>query len=427
MEERASDASAKFHRRALAVTGARELLLSRISPAGEVETELTEAVGRILAEDVRTAEPLPHFSRSGMDGYAVRSADTGGASAARPVELEVVQHIPCGTAPALPIGPGQAARIMTGAMVPEGADAVVMLEMTETISRGGRERVRLRKTIERGANVAPVGEEAARGDVVLRAGERIGAGQAALLAALGYARVRVSRKPVVAVVSTGTELLRIDEPLAPGRIRNSNAYMLAAQIASAGGEPRLAGAVPDDRERAERMIYDLLNADIDMLLTTGGVSVGDYDVMADIFLSWEGETLFNKVAMRPGSPTTAGIWRDKAMLGLSGNPSACFVGFELFARPAMAAMQGSAELEKPGMTAYLEADYLKVNGFARYVRGIWHCREGRNLVRPAGMDKSSELLSIGSADCLIALPPTKTGFKAGTLVDIVPLRGGMAP
>lgn len=418
---------AKFRRQAWAVENARQAALDRLRPALTELVELGDAIGRRLAEDIRTKEPIPHFRRSGMDGFAVRGEDIAQASPLAPVELEIVERIPCGEVPRQTIAQGQAARIMTGGMVPDGADAVVMLEMAEEATRGSRAFVIIRRAVGEGANISPIGEEADSGALLLQRGELIGAGQAAILAALGYSRVSVFRRPKAAIVSTGTELLQIGEPLAAGKIRNSNAYMLAAQIMSAGGEPLLAGQVPDDKARAERMIYGLLSSDVDLVIATGGVSVGDYDIMADFFLRWKGTTLFNKVAMRPGSPTSAGVWGDKFLFGLSGNPSACFVGFELFVRPVLLGMQGAAEPMPRPFTAYLDEDYRKVNAYPRYVRGSWHIRAGQSFVRPVRLDQSSAVLSIKEAACLIVIPPTKTGIGRGELVQAIPLEGAMFP
>ena len=413
----------KFRRRALSVEEAREAVMNRVRSLETVEIGLMESIGRRLAEEVYTEEPIPHFRRAGMDGYAVRFEDIAHASPSEPAILEVIEQIPCGKVPSQAIMNGKAARIMTGAMVPDSADAVIMLEMTEAAARGGKPYVIIRKPDRRGAHITPIGREADRGALLLRKGELIGAGQAAILAALGYSRVKVFRKPKVAVLSTGSELLAVSEPLQMGKIRNSNVYMLSAQIIASGGEPLIVEHIPDDVSQVERNIYELLSSDVDLIVTTGGVSVGDYDLMADFFTKWEGTTLFNKVAMRPGSPTTAGVWRDKLIFGLSGNPSACFVGFELFVRPALLRMQESADDLSRVLTATLAEDYLKVNAYTRYVRGRWHSKEGVNYVSVAGSDKSSELLSIQDANGLIVIPPTKTGLKAGEIVSVIPLGG----
>ncbi|MBO9610474.1 MAG: molybdopterin molybdotransferase MoeA [Paenibacillaceae bacterium] len=413
----------KFHRSALTAEEARQALLDRVRPIDAVEVGLLESIGRRLADNVSTEEPIPHFRRSGMDGYAVRSEDIANASASMPVVLEVIEHIPCGKAPLRAITAGTASRIMTGGMVPDGADAVIMLEMTEEIAKGGRAHVIIRKTDARGTNITSIGDEADRGELVLVKGQVIGAGQTAILAALGYSQVNVFRRPKVAILSTGTELLQVSEPLQTGKIRNSNAYMLAAQIISAGGEPQLVGSIPDDYGQAERMLEEILTSDADLIVTTGGVSVGDYDIMADFFTNWGGTTLFNKIAMRPGSPTTAGIWQHKFLFGLSGNPSACFVGFELFVRPVLTGMQGGVSEPVRELTACLAHDYGKVNAYTRFVRGFWQSRDGKIEVAPVGLDKSSAIIAIQDANCLIVIPPTKTGIARGEIVTIIPLGG----
>ncbi|THF76112.1 molybdopterin molybdotransferase MoeA [Cohnella fermenti] len=418
----------KWNRRTLTPAEATDRLLACVRPrTGFEEVPLAEAIGRRLAVDATTKEPIPHFRRAGMDGYAVRLEDVAAASSEEPCELEIVEHIPCGAVPLRKLERGQAARIMTGGMVPEGADAVVMQEMAEAACGHGREYVRIRKADPRGTHLTPIGEEAAEGTILLRAGQLIGAGEMADLATLGSSRVKVFRKPRVAILSTGTELLDVAAPLEPGKVRNSNAYMLAALIASAGGEAVPAGTVPDDCDRAERLLGELLASDADAVVATGGVSVGDYDIMADYFLRWEGTTLFNKVAMRPGSPTTAGVWKEKLLFGLSGNPSACFVGFELFVRPALLAMQRSYAAADWEFAAYLAEDYLKVNAYARYVRGRAELREGRVEARPIGLDQSSAVLSIKDANCLIVIPPTKSGIRRGELVKAIRLGGVIVP
>ncbi|PWV98444.1 molybdopterin molybdotransferase [Paenibacillus cellulosilyticus] len=415
----------KYHRKAMTVEAARELLQSRVRPVEPTEVELAEAIGRRLAAPIRTVEPIPHFRRSGMDGYAIRTADIAHASAALPIELEIIEHIPCGKEPLYSITEGKAARIMTGGMVPDGADAVIMQEMTEAVEHNGRSIVRIQKKIAPGLNITPIGEEAGEGTLVIEAGEKLGAGHTAILAALGYNRVPVYRKPKVAVLSTGTELLRLTDPLQMGKIRNSNAYMLMAQIIAAGAQPLLVGQIPDDYPKAERMLYDLLASDADLIVTSGGVSVGDYDSMADFFLRWEGTTLFNKIAMRPGSPTTAGAWKDKLLFGLSGNPSACFVGFELFVRPVIQQLQGAVVDTAKTVTCLLAADYEKVNAYTRYVRGQWYSSGGNHYAKPVGRDKSSTILSLKDANCLIVIPPTKTGIVSGEIVQIIPLDGAL--
>lgn len=415
----------KFHRKAITVNEALQAVLNRICPVDIIDTELMASTGHILAEDLYTKQPIPHFRRSGMDGYAVRTEDITLASSLQPAELTVIEEIPCGKEPKHAIKRGTASRIMTGGMVPDGADTVIMLEMTEEFVREDQSCVRIRKPDTRGTNISSVGEEVEAGALVLEKGQRIGAGQMAVLAALGYSRVKVYRKPKVAIVSVGTELLHVSEPLQMGKIRNSNAYMLTAQIRSAGGDPMLVQHLPDEDEQAERIIYEWLNSTADLVVTTGGVSVGDYDIMADFFTRWGGTTLFNKIAMRPGSPTSAGVWRNKLLFGLSGNPAACFVGFELFVRPALLEMQGASREEVQEHTAFLAVDYMKPDAFTRYVRGKRYFHNGMIYVKPVGLDKSSAMITIKDANCLIVIPPSKTGIRAGEMIRSIPLQGGI--
>jgi molybdopterin molybdotransferase len=260
----------------------------------------------------------------------------------------------------------------------------------------------------------------AKGTLILEKGRKINPGEAALLASFGYETVTVSRRPTVAIFATGSELLDVNEPLEPGKIRNSNSYMVAAQVLNAGGLPVLLEKVPDDVELAKSMILDAMEK-VDLVITTGGASVGDYDILVDIFEQWEGKMLFNKVAMRPGSPTTVGIWRDKFLFALSGNPGACFVGFELFVRPVIWGMQGKSDLYLPSFTAFLTEDYNKKDSFYRIVRGKSEVKDGKIYVRAAGIDQSNVLSSIRNTDCLFVIPREKKEMKAGEIVKALRL------
>ncbi|WP_313781921.1 gephyrin-like molybdotransferase Glp [Paenibacillus larvae] len=346
----------RFEREALTVKEALERVMAHV-PAGNLEkVKLEESIGRRLASDVHASHPVPHFRRSGMDGYAVRSSDTAGASAERPVLLEVVETVPCGSIAQRQLQPGQAARIMTGAAVPDEADAVIMFEMTASVQRNGRTYAAVRKEMRPGANVTPVAQEMPQGELILEAGRLIGAGEAALLAMFGHASVPVYKRPRVAIFATGTELLRVEEQLQAGRIRNSNGYMLAALVQEAGALPDIKVTIPDKVETAKSAILAAMD-EYDLVLTTGGVSVGDYDVLYDMVANWDGKLLFNKLRMRPGSPTTAGIYKDRLLLALSGNPGACYVGFILFAKPVLLGMQGEAAC--PAGTAGLSRHRLR--------------------------------------------------------------------
>ncbi|WP_028548873.1 molybdopterin molybdotransferase MoeA [Paenibacillus sp. UNC451MF] len=404
----------RFQRKAVSVLEAQQAVLGRVRHQEIEEVPLTESFGRRLAAAVSADQPMPHFRRSGVDGYAICASDSEPASPESSVTLEVVEHIYGGDVPQRSIQSGQASRIMTGAVVPDGADAVIMLEMTETRER----HVYIRKRMAVGDNITPIGQEVAAGEMLLQEGQTIGAGETAILAAFGYSSVPVYRKPRVAIISTGSELLDVGKSLEPGKIRNSNSYMLACQVREAGGEAIIMPKVPDDPAKLEEELLNVMK-EADLVLTTGGVSVGDKDVLVDVFERWEGELLFNKVAMRPGSPTSVGVWKDKLLFALSGNPGACFVGFELFVRPYLCGLMGCSARMHKEVEARLLTDYSKGSAYPRYVRGTLVMEHGMLGAKPAGMDKSSIMVSIKDADCLIHIPAGGRGASAGEMVKVL--------
>ncbi|UJF32424.1 molybdopterin molybdotransferase MoeA [Paenibacillus hexagrammi] len=412
----------KFGRSVVTVEQAWESLVVHLNRMETEHVPLASAFGRRLAVPVHADHDVPHFRRSGVDGYAVRAADIGQASFECPVTLQVTEHIPSGTMPQQTIGPGMAARIMTGAPVPDGADAVVMLEMTDCLMEDSPSVgiVQIKKAVPTGSNITPVAGEVGVGEHLIKQGERVGPGEAAILATFGYSHVPVYKKPVVAIFSTGSELLNVEKPLQPGRIRNSNSYMLAFQVEAAGGVPVIMPALPDDVAEVKQALERAFES-ADFIITSGGVSVGDYDVLVELFGRWDGNLLFNKVSMRPGTPTSAAIWKEKLLLALSGNPGASFVGFELFAGPCIRAMQGCEQPFPVESSAYLDIDYGKGSAYPRYVRGTTRVEDGVRKVQPAGIDKSSIMVSIKDADCLIKLPAGGGGFRKGVPVAVYSL------
>jgi molybdopterin molybdotransferase len=392
---------------------------------------LLGSLGRRLAQDVCADQPIPHFSRSGVDGYAVRAQDTVGAEPGRPAVLDVVEAIACGQVPQAIVGAGQAARIMTGAPVPVGADAVIMLEMTETVVPAGTPHgthglVRVGKPAAPGDNITAAGHEAAAGERLLAAGTRIGPGEAAVLASLGHASVAVRRRPRVAVLATGAELLPVDtpSPLPVSGIRDSNSTMLALLAASAGADAELLRTSSDRLGDVLPVIRQAMSSgEYDVILTSGGVSVGDYDVMVELFKQWDGKLLFNKVQMRPGSPTSVGLWHNRLLFALSGNPGACMVGFELMVRPALQQMQDEAFLSKTEQRnrfqAVWEGGIVKGTVYERYIRAKLRMEAGKVYVLPAGGNKSSDLISLKEAECLVIVPPGGEGIVPGSLVQVI--------
>lgn len=373
---------------------------------------------RRLAEPVIARHPVPTFDKSPYDGFALRSEDTLDASEATPAELEVVEHIGAGHVPKKKLQSGQATRIMTGAQIPEGADCVAMFEVCETYEKNDHPYMTIKQKMEPGQNIIQKGSEVTEGDTLVERGRWVNPGVKALLATFGYDKVKVAKKPVIAVIATGTELLEVDEPLEPGKIRDSNAYMIASQIERAGGTAAYIGKLPDELDESyEKMKQALEEADI--LITTGGVSVGDFDLMPEIYKKLDAKVLFNKVAMRPGSVTTVAVKGSKLLYGLSGNPSACYVGFELFVRPVIQHALWNKNVFLKRIKAVLADDFPKPNPFTRFVRSYITYEDTTVHVHLSGIDKSNVVSSLANAASLMVLPGGSSGFRRGDAVDVL--------
>ncbi|PQD95436.1 molybdopterin molybdenumtransferase [Pradoshia eiseniae] len=371
-----------------------------------------------LARDIVATHDVPHFDRSPYDGFAIRSRDTIGASRDFPVEFEVIEEIGAGSVATRKVEAKQAVRIMTGAQMPDGADAVIMLELVREIERDGKVFIQIRRRVKEDENVSFKGEDAKQGELLVNKGTKLNPGIKALLATFGYTEVPVAKKPVIGLFATGTELLEVDEALQPGKIRNSNSYMLADQIKRAGGEPRFLGILPDHLEGSYSAISEALK-EVDLLITTGGVSVGDYDYMPDIYARLGAEVLFNKVAMRPGSVTTVAAMNGKILFGLSGNPSASYVGFELFVRPIIRKMLLSPRPHLKKVRGVLGENFTKANPFTRFVRSRAYLEGGQLMAVPSGKDKSNIVMSLASANSFAILPGGSRGYQQGDEVDIL--------
>jgi len=407
----------RFSRQMKTVEEALQELLARLQKLDEEQVELGEAYGRILAHDVIATCDMPPFDRSPLDGFAVKAADTVHAAVDQPVYLRVVETVAAGQVPRLPVETGCATRIMTGAMMPAGADAVIMFEQTENPGVHS-EVVGIKRALRPGENLSRRGEEIAQGTVVARAGERVNAGTIAVLATFGYSQVSVVRKPRVGLLSTGIELIAVHEPLAPGKIRNSNTAMLAALITEAGGIPVLFPVLPDDLAEAKQKMTAYVR-EVDLLISSGGVSVGDYDVIASLADEPEVTLLFNRIAMRPGSPTTGLLISGRPVLALSGNPGACFVGYELFARPALQRLAGKRQVSLDPIKAKLGRSYEKPCPHPRYLRGRLLQKDGVLIAQPDFNDKAGNLGTLKNSECLIVIPAGGRGKQAGELVDVI--------
>lgn len=399
-------------RESIPVDEAVKRIMEKVKVGSPESVSLSEAQGRYLAEDLIADHDVPLFDRSIVDGFAIRAEDTEGQA----TQLKVIESIGAGYVANEQVHRDEAVRIMTGAPIPSGADAVIMLEHVEEKQSGSL--IEFTRTLQREENVAKQGEDIGKGTVLVSAGKRIGSGDIALLATFGYEKVKVYKKPTVGIIATGSELIDVGEPLAPGKIRNSNSYMLQAQIAQIGAIPKYYGILADDLERSYEAVKKALN-EVDYLITTGGVSVGDYDFIPAILEKLQAEILFNKVEMRPGSVTTVAYKEGKWVFGLSGNPSACFVGLELFVRPILKTYMGSEHPHLRTIEAKLTTDLGRRNEFARFVRAKVTTEGATCYVTPVGIEKSGIVSSLAEANALIYVPPKTERINKDERVNVI--------
>ena len=398
-------------------------VLEGLSPLPSAEVPLARSLGCVLAADVTAPWPLPSFDNSSMDGYAVRSGDVAAARAGSPVVLEVIEDVPAGLMPLQSVLPGTAIRIMTGAPMPEGADCVVPVERTDA----GVESVAINEGVDAGAYVRRAGEDVAPGDRVVTSGTLITSRQIAVLASVGCATVPVHRRPRVAVLATGTELVEPGTPLEPGLICDSNSFMLIAAIEEAGATAVRVPPVVDDEEMFLVAVQSQLGGDqpADLLITTGGVSMGAYDTVKAVF-SKLGTVAFTKVAMNPGMPQGHGHvgQRRTPVITLPGNPVSSYVSFENFVRPAIRRLQGHAELFRPRVHARLLEGFTSPAGKRQFVRGALEEVSGGWQVRPVGGFGSHAVGGLAKADCLIVVPEDVVGVEAGDELEVIDVSRG---
>jgi molybdopterin molybdotransferase len=392
-------------------------VLSVVQPLAPLQLGLMDAHGCVLTEDVVAPAPLPAFDNSSMDGYAVRAADVAAAREGSPVVLPVTGDVAAGPASPLRVQPGVCVRIMTGAMMPAGADAVVPVEWTD----GGVAQVAISRAPAVGANVRAIGEDVAAGETVLTDGTYLGAVQVGLAAAVGRSRVLVRPRPRVVVVSTGSELTEAGQPLTPGRIYDSNSLALTAAAIEAGAIAYRVGIVPDDPRRLAATLEDqLVRADV--LVTSGGVSVGAYDVVKEV-LSRLGTVGFDKVAMQPGMPQGFGtIGPDSTpVFGLPGNPVSALVSFETFVRPALRKMLGATPIERPKVRAVTTKALTSSPGKRSFLRVALEVKKGAYVVTPVSGPGSHLLAGLSRANALAVIPEDVEKVPVGEPVDVLVL------
>ncbi len=398
----------------ISVEEALDAILLRIPRLGRERIHIMGALGRVLAEDIASPRPIPPWPNSAMDGYAVRAGDVAGASGENPAVLRVVAELQAGFEASRAVGPGEAIRIMTGAPIPEGADAVVMVELTEG---GGEGEVRILQSVPKGEAIRPAAEDVKAGERVFEAGTRLGPAAIAMLANIGRAQVSVHQRPRVAILSTGEELVDLDQEPAIGQIYNSNSYALAAQVKEAGGEPILLGIARDNAEDLELRLREGLSADV--LLTSGGVSVGDFDLVKNTLGDLGNEMHFWRVRMKPGKPMAFGTLNGKPVFGLPGNPVSTMVSFELFVRPSLMKMQGLAGLHRPKVEARLLHGLKKSPERRHYVRAVASYEGGEWTARAIEAQGSNIIHSMLRANSLIVFPEYETDLPADSRVQVI--------
>ena len=399
-------------------------VLGSVAVLPSEEIAVVDALERVLAEDVVADADIPPFANSSMDGYALRAADVADASQDHAVRLSVVADIPAGHVSERALNPGEAARIMTGAPLPPGADAVVQVELTD--AQWSRDDVAdLSATVgifrhaAAGDNVREAGEDLRRGQVVLKAGTLLRPQDLGVLVSLGRAHVRVVRRPRVAIIATGDELVEVDEPLGPGQIRNSNSYVIAGMVAQYGGVPIRLPIAKDHLDAVRSRFEGALAAQPDLIVSTAGVSVGAHDLVRTV-IEEMGELSLWRVNLRPGKPLAYGQVRDVPFFGLPGNPVSTMITFDLFVRPALLKQAGRA-VTAPTAAAIVTED-MSFDGRETYMRVTLREQDGQLIAETTGTQSSGALLSMVLADGLLIVPAGTKRVTAGTELKVRLLR-----
>ena len=398
----------------------REGVLAGLEPLDPITLPLADSHGCVLAENVVAQWPLPSFDNSSMDGYAVLAGDVSSASEASPVTLTVIDDVPAGSRADVALRPGCAVRIMTGAPIPSGTDCIVPVEVTDA----GTDSVEIRERVAAGSYIRRAGEDVIVGDVVVRAGTLLSSRQLAVIAAVGKGHVVVYPRPRVAVLSTGSELVEPGTPLSKGMISDSNSFLLVSAANEAGAQAYRVPPVPDDAEAFSAAISDQLHR-ADLILTSGGVSMGAYDTVKEVFSSY-GTVEFTKVAMHPGMPQGHGVVGESdderiPVITLPGNPVSSYISFQNFVRPAINKLRGLGSTDRPRLAAEVTKPLDSPQSKRQFARGRF-LDDGR--VEPVGGGQGSHVIGgLAQADCLIVIPEGVGHVNAGDTVDVVDLRG----
>jgi molybdopterin molybdotransferase len=394
----------------ISVEEAQERVLAEIATLGIETVAFTEALGRVLREDVIAPADVPQADNTAMDGYAVRADDIANP----PVRLRVIEDLPAGNVATKRVDSGTAIRIMTGALIPDGADTVAHVEITDA----GSEFVIVKQSLKRGTNLRRRGEDMRAGDVVLGDGMPIGAAEIGVLASVQKSVVRVGRRPTIAIISTGNEIVDVDQPRAPGKVVNSNSYSIAALARENGAIPRMIGIVPDTRDATVAAIESALESDF--IISSGGVSVGAYDFVKDALDALGAETKFWQIAMKPGKPVVLSRVRDRVYFGLPGNPVSCMVAFLLFIAPALRKAMGQKRALLPPIANTRLMAPLKSRGDRRnYLRVRVVARDGELLAYPMSGQGSGVSTSMVQANGFAVVETGVTNVSAGETICTV--------
>jgi molybdopterin molybdotransferase len=399
----------------LSVDQARERILSQFQPVTTETLPLAACSHRVLAQEILATNDLPPFDNSSMDGFAVRAEDVIEASAASPRSLRVVADIPAGSYPAISLGPGEAARIMTGAPIPDGADTVIPVEDSNFDNRNAGvpapQEVQIFRSAKSGWNIRRRGMDIRAGEIVLNKGRVLKPQDLGLLAMLGFAHVLVYRKPRIALFSSGDELLEVNAPLEAGKIRDSNSYTLAALIEESGAEVIRLGVAKDTQESVQNLLDKAVELNVDLILSSAGVSVGAFDYVKQVIES-NGRMDFWRVNMRPGKPVAFGEYKGVPFIGLPGNPVSAFVGFEVFVRGAIGRLSGASNGVRPMVHVRCE-EQIDSDGRESYLRAQVQEKDGILVARLSGHQGSGNLYSLVQANALLIIPAGVKCVPAG--------------
>jgi molybdopterin molybdotransferase len=403
----------------ISVKEAQQRILSNFEPLETTFVHLDAALGRMLTRPIQSEIDFPIFNNSSVDGFALHAEDISFATTNHPTYLDVVADIPAGSVAQISISRGQAARIMTGAPIPDGVDGVVMIEDTDAkqhpVGSAAPARVSIYQTIQPGENIRRVGADIFSGQVVLPAGIVIRPQDIGILAMLGISSVPVRRQPRVALISSGDELLPVDVPLTPGKIHDSNTYMLAALVQKTGCEVMRLGVAPDRLEAVQKILAQAVDAKPDLIISSAGVSAGAFDYIKDAVES-AGSLNFWRVNMRPGKPLAFGSFRNIPFFGLPGNPVSSFVSFLVFVQPVLQQLQGQQTSEKLRVKVLLD-EAIESDGRESYLRAVIRQENGRNIATLSGHQGSGNLLSMVLANALLVIPAGVKSCPPGSEVE----------